>query len=407
MRIRKKQDRWNFPVYQSNAVIQSRKHFGIIEHRLFRLALADLRPKLKNSLYYDEEFRPFHMTAKEVLDMFQEVTGGERHSLYERLLVAHRTMIGSYVEIGTAKDHVLFPVFERIKFSAKEGLSIQFHKDMRKLLLDLEKGNYTRTFLRLSFSLSSTYSLILLELMLQYQGMKKDGVIERDLTVEELRFSMDVPENAYDGRMNNFRKRVIDAAIAEINEKTDYYIEPKYGLNRGKYNKVTGFHFVLHLPQVVQSEAVLPAPAADLEERLKKYGVHWKTARRLAEMPQAEENLAIALKHIDRGEAKNPAAYIKSAIEQDWNRQREAMQRALEEEKREREDKKKWDRQAHGIDGSGDIQPMQESQPRQEFDERELLDKVSKNDPLLAEAAEKLLRAMRRRRAEKRQEAGK
>ena len=406
MRKRTAKESKSLTVYQSNPILQARKSYGIIEHRLFRLALADLRPKLKNSLYYDEEFRPFQMPVKEVMELFEEA-GIERDGMYARLKQSCKSMFKSHFALMEGKDFELCHVFEKIKFTAKEGLFIQFHKDMKKLLLDLEQGNYTRTFLRLSFSLSSTYSLILLELMLQYQGMKKDGVIERDLTVEELRFSMDVPENAYDGRMNNFRKYVIDAAIAEINEKTDYYIEPKYGLNRGKYNKVTGFHFVLHLPQVVQSEAVLPAPAADLEERLKKYGVHWKTARRLAEMPQAEENLAIALKHIDRGEAKNPAAYIKSAIEQDWNRQREAMQRALEEEKREREDKKKWDRQAHGIDGSVEIQPIQESQPRQKLDEKELLDKVSKNDPLLAEAAEKLLKAVRRRRSEKKQEVGK
>ena len=370
MRKRTAKESKSLTVYQSNPILQARKNYGIIEHRLFRLALADLRPKLKNSLYYDEEFRPFQMPVKEVMELFEEA-GIERDGMYARLKQSCKNMFKSHFALMEGKDFELCHVFEKIKFTAKEGLFIQFHKDMKKLLLDLEQGNYTRTFLRLSFSLSSTYSLILLELMLQYQGMKKDGVIERDLTVEELRFSMDVPENAYGGRIDNFKSRVIDAAIAEINEKTDYYIEPKYGLNHGKYNKVTGFHFVLHL------------------------------------MPQAEENLAIALKHIDNGEAKNPAAYIKSAIEQDWNGQREAMQRALEEEKREREDKKKWDRQAHGIDGSGDIQPVPESPPRQKFDERKLLDKVSENDPLLAEAAEKLLRAMRRRRAEKRQEAGK
>lgn len=380
--VKGKNDRRDLAVYQANPLVQARKHYGIIEHRLFRLAIADLRPKLKNSLYYDEEFRPFQMTAKEVLDQFQGVTGGERHSLYERIFEAHKNMIGSYVQIGTAKAHRLFPVFEEISFSVKDGLSIQFHRNMKKFLLDLEQGNYTRSLLRFAFSLSSTYALILLELMLQFQGKQKDGVIERDLSIEELRFSMDVPEDAYKGRMNNFRKRVLDAAIREINEKTDYHMEQKYGLLRGQYNKVTGFHFVLHLPEAKEKEP--PAPADGMEERLKKYGIHWSTARRLSKMPHVEECLQIALEDIGKGKAKNPAAYIKAAIEQDWQGQREAIKRALEEEERERREKKKWDLERIGM--SPQIEDFKEPE-----EQEARLEEIAKGKSPFSEIARKIL----------------
>ncbi len=379
-----KNDRRELAVYQANPLIQARKHYGIIEHRLFRLAIADLRPKLKNSMYYDEEFRPFHMTAKELLDQFQGEEGGERHSLYERIFEAHKNMMGSYVQIGTAKDHTLFPVFDMIKFNVKEGLSIQFHRSMKKFLLDLEHGGYTKSLLRLAFSLSSTYALILLELMLQYQGRQKNGRIERDLDMEELRFSMDVPENAYDGRMNNFRKRVVDAAIREINEKTDYRMEPKYGLLRGKYNRVTGFHFVLHLPEAKEQEKEPPAPADGMEERLKKYGIHWSTARRLSKMPNVEGCLQIALENIQKGKAKNPAAYIRAAIEQDWQSQREAVKRAMEEEERERKDKKKWDLEATRRAF------MVEDSKRQE-ERRQSLEEIAKGESPFSGLARKIL----------------
>ena len=345
MSRRKREKSKELAVYQSNPLVQARKHYGIMEHRLFRLAVADVRPKLKNSLYYDEEFRPFHMDTAEIIEIFQS-EGMERDGIYTRLRESCKNMFDSHFEIRNGKDFELCHVFDKIKFSTKEGLDIQFHRDMRKLLLNLEHGNYTRSLLRLAFSLSSTYALILLELMLQFQGMQKDGRIERDLSMEELRVSLDIPANAYDGRMDNFRKRVVDAAIREINEKTDYHMEPKYGLLRGQYNRVTGFHFVLHLPKVKELDSEPPAPADGMEERLKKYGIHWNTARRLAKMPHVEECLQIALENIQKGKAKNPAAYIKAAIEQDWQGQREAVKRALEEEKRERMDKKKWDLEA-------------------------------------------------------------
>ena len=104
----------------------------------------------------------------------------------------------------------------------------------------------------------------------------------------------------------------------------------------GRYNKVTGFHFVLHLPEAKEPEKELPALSDGMEERLREYGVHWSTARRLAKMPHAEECLQIALEHIREGKARNPAAYIKAAIEQDWQGQREAVRMALEAEHRER-----------------------------------------------------------------------
>ena len=312
-----KNDRKDLAIYQANPLVQARKHYGIIEHRLFRLAIADLRSKLKNSRYYDEDFRPFHMTTKELLDKFQG-EGGERHSLYERFFEAHKNMAGSYMEIGTSEKHRLVPVFEEITFDVKDGLRIQFNKKMWKILLDLEEGGYTKSFLETSFALSSTYSLTLLELMLQFQGMQKEGIVERDLSMEELRFLMDVPEDAYDGRVDNFRRFVVDAAISEINDKTEYYIEPNYGLLRGQYNRVMGFHFVLRFPEYKEREQqqALPAPSNELVERLVKYGLDENTAKRLSQMPHAEECLQIAIKNIHK--SKNPAAYIKSAIEQDW-----------------------------------------------------------------------------------------
>ena len=297
-----------------------------------RMAIADLRPQLKNAKYYDDTFRPFHIDTKELL---KQLHGDSNNRIYGQLRKACRNL-AKVIEIGDITHFDIYAVFDRISFDIKKGLDMQFSRSMEKFLLQLEHGEYTRTMLQLAFSLSSTYALILLELMLQYQGMQKNGIIERELSMEELRFSMDVPEDAYGGRIDNFKRCVLDAAIREINEKTDYRIEPKYGLLRGRYNKVTGFHFVLHLPETKEPEKELPALSDGMEERLRKYGVHWSTARRLAKMPHAEECLQIALEHIREGKARNPASYIKAAIEQDWQGQREAVRMALEAEHRER-----------------------------------------------------------------------
>lgn len=255
--------------YQANPLVQARKNYNLIEHQLFRLAIADLNPKLRNSQYYDEQFPTFHLSTDEVVKMFQGEKGNS-HSIYEKLLISARNMAKSNIEIGTAKAFKIFPVFDTIEFTVKDGLTVIFHRNMKPFLLDFDKGNYTRCYLQLAFELSSRYSLILLELMLQYRGAQKNNIIERRITPEELKFALDVDDNAYKDRINNFKLKVINPAIKEINEKTNYYIEPDYKIERGRWRKIKAFVFTLILPNADEEgvpkaepkKEAIPAPVA-------------------------------------------------------------------------------------------------------------------------------------------------
>ena len=236
----------NNEYYQANALVQARtKKYDIVEHRLFRMAVAELNPKLKNSKYYDEEFPTFHLSTEEVIKEFGEDKND--HRIYEKLLLAYRNMIQSYVEVGDPKNPKLYPIFAEIDFSVKNGLTIQFNPKMKPFLLNFESGNYTRCFLEMAFELSSKYSLILLELMLQYRGTQKNKIIERRITPEELRFALGVKDNTYE-LMSNFTRKVIDPAIKEIDQKTNYYINPDYKIERGRWRKIKAFVFTMILP---------------------------------------------------------------------------------------------------------------------------------------------------------------
>lgn len=231
--------------YQSNVLVQARKHYGIIEHRLFRLALSACNPEFKGSKFYDTEFKPFHLDALEVRNLFDQ----EDKRIYEKLTFACHNMVKSYIEVGNAKEFLLFPVFEYIEFSVEKGLDLKFNARMKPFILELSQGNYTQSFLQLSFALSGKRALTLLELMLQYRGKAKGGIIERTIDVDELRFAFDVDDNAYKGRMNNFKQIVLNPAIKEINEKTDYYIDPEYDILYGRYKAIKSFTFRMRVPK--------------------------------------------------------------------------------------------------------------------------------------------------------------
>lgn len=233
--------------YQANPLVQARRNYDILEHRILRLAIANLNPKLKNSQYHDEQFPSFHLSTDEVFAQFQSNDKND-HRIYKKIHSACVNMMKSYIQIGDVKNFTLFPVFHRIKFTVAEGLTIQFHEDMKPFLLNFESGNYTRCYLQLAFELSSKYSLILLELMLQYRGTQKHNIIERRITPEELKFALDVDDNAYQGRINNFKLKVINPAIKEINEQTNYYICPDYKTEYGRWRKIKAFVFTMILP---------------------------------------------------------------------------------------------------------------------------------------------------------------
>lgn len=123
----------------------------------------------------------------------------------------------------------------------QKGLLIRFHEKLKPYILDLVGKAYTVYKLNLLFLLSSEYSQRLIELLLEKQGyLKKQDKVFRILTIEEVREKLNVPDGKYKNRIDNFRFRVLDEPIKEINEKTNYFVW--YEVKKTG-RKVTGFKF--------------------------------------------------------------------------------------------------------------------------------------------------------------------
>lgn len=235
--------------YLNNAIINSRKPFGMTEHRIFRLALTDLKPQFKNmksNYNADQDFRPFFISTMELMNLFK-ATGSKAN--YERVKQAANNLMNTHIEIGTADHFTLFPLFDFISYDATKGLKLKFHDRLKPLLLDLNNNAYTKSFLKLSFSLTRPRSLTLLEMLLEDRYKAKNGIIIKEFTVEELKFAFNISPEKYKGRMNNFRTHTLDPAINEIDEKTNYYIRPDYEVKYGKGNKIESFVFTFILPK--------------------------------------------------------------------------------------------------------------------------------------------------------------
>jgi len=327
----------NITIYQHNDFLTAKKDYSIVAQRICRMAIAAVRPHLsKNTNFHTKEFNYFFIETSELQKVFKE-TNWEKLNKKIELVVNE---LWKPIKVGDHRNFDSFVIFDFIGWKEKKGLTLKFSDIMKKFLIELDMGNYTKLQLKAAFQLSSTYALILLDLMLQYQGKAKKGIIERTLSIDDLRFSLNVPENAYADRIDNFRRIVLDYPIKEINEKTEFHIFPNYELLRGKYNKVTGFKFRMALPKVKEaneseekaSKVSEETDARDLVERLKRFGIHGRVAKRLATLENAEESFAIAMKYIRNGTVANKAAYIRKAIEEDYYGQSEEVNRVRREE---------------------------------------------------------------------------
>lgn len=208
--------------YQLNPLVNAQKNFNVMETRLFYLGLQDINPHLTNKdKYFDEEFPDTLITPAQLKEIFG-------HGQYlKEVKKACRKLIGTSIEINYEDGFDLFTVFQHLKYKEKVGLHIKFNEDMRPFILDIYKGfkkyGFTKIEMQQIFVLESAYAMRILELMLQYNGKKKRGIIKRKVEIEELRKRLSVPAESYK-KMKDFRKNVLDLPIGEIEKKTKYTI---------------------------------------------------------------------------------------------------------------------------------------------------------------------------------------
>ena len=254
-------------IYQSNPFLEMQKSFkDVLELRIFFLAQTDVRPHLpgvKDEGRWDKEFRTFRMPAAQVVELFT-TDGTTRKNLYQRLKGACEGMIGSYVKQenpNKPNDFAFYTVFSTIKFNAEAGLTVCFSEEMRPYLLELQNVKYARLKLENSLALSSTYAINLLNYLLEYSfhGKRHGGKFWREVELDELRFVLNVPKDAYQGRMDRFRNRVLDNPIKEINDKLPYRITYT-PIKNGR--KVSGFRFDVVVLNYEQKLEQLPAASS-------------------------------------------------------------------------------------------------------------------------------------------------
>lgn len=355
-------------VVQANPLIEARKEMNVTEMRLFVLGLQDITPHIKDDTLHDVDFHETIIPYSELMELFGKEYNGNITNLKKQVKKASRCVIELSSENG---GFGFASIYRKIRYEPNKGLIIHFNDELKPYILELVNQAYTRYKVKAFFSLSSSYSWRILESLLEKQGYLRQGNKEifLVLTVEELRFRLNVPDGLYKGKMCNFRSRILDLPIKEINEKTDYFVW--YEVQKTG-RKVTGFKFWMKLKKAAETVETIeenpaqenelpavPAPAsvksdrealkADMEAEgmpkaaintwLKRYGVEGAAA-----------SWRLAVEHADgktetHGKGTQRKKYIKACMERHIaaiNEDEAALKAEIDErEKRVAEEKKR------------------------------------------------------------------
>lgn len=223
-------------VVKSNRLITAFQKLTLSEIRLIQLAIVDARES-GNGLHTD---KPLRIDALRYAEAF----GLTKQTAYKLLTEAEDRLFErkfTFIDQDDGKP-VKSRWVQRAKYLNNEGgIEIIFTYDVINEIsrIDGFEQFFTSYLLEQTALLNSVYSVRLYELLIQWKSVGKTPTFE----IDQFRAQLGVAVNEYPA-MGNFKRRVLDLAVNEVNEKTNIIVEYDQ-LKTGK--TITGFRFKFKL----------------------------------------------------------------------------------------------------------------------------------------------------------------
>lgn len=221
-------------IVKDNALINASYYLDLVEQRLILLAIIEARANKNDT----DNSKDFVVCAQSYVEHF-EVTN---NTAYEALRNATKTLFERrFTYQRYSNKGVLETVVSRwvqnIAYAENEAyVSIRFSDDVMPLITQLEK-HFTSYQLEQVKDLSSIYAIRLYEMLVQWRATGQT----QQIPIDELRYKLGIEPSQYQ-KMVNFKSRVLDVAIKQINDHTD--ITAKYDqIKKGRAISAFTFNF--------------------------------------------------------------------------------------------------------------------------------------------------------------------
>lgn len=307
----------NHVVFQHNNLIEARYTLNLQEKRIIFLLMSEINPNdhilKKHYLKIEELIRLVGLKGQSAYSEIKRITLNliKKELTVERVDKSEKLQT-NWLSCAEYKDN-----------EGIVGLAINSH--LRPFLLQL-RGHYTILQREAVLKIKSVYGVRLYELLKQ-----KETFRSRDFDLEDLRYFCGIDDSTY-SRYVDFKRRVLEIAKREINDKTDIrveYEEIKHG------RKVKGIRFkIMSNPSYfetkeererkqflkhLQEENKARNP---IIERLQNIGLARSTAYKLLKdysNEPVERALEVVETQMLKGNARHPKALFRQALREGWS----------------------------------------------------------------------------------------
>ena len=265
-------------VVKDNALINASYNLDLVEQRLILLAIIEARQSGKGINAND----PLIIHAESYINQFS----AHRNTAYQALkdacddLFARQFSYQSLSDKGNIQHHKSRWVSEVIYVEKEAVVKLIFVFSIIPLITRLEE-QFTKYDIEQVSGLTSAYAVRLYELLIAWRSTGKTPIIE----IQKFRQKLGVLDTEYK-QMNDFKKRVLDIAINQINEKTDIKVK----VEQHKTGRaISGFSFKFKQKQTEISEkSVSPQRDQNTPDLFTKMTdpQRFLFAHKLSEMPE-------------------------------------------------------------------------------------------------------------------------
>lgn len=218
-------------VVKTNRLIEALQTLSLAETRLLQLAIVGARES-GNGL---DSSIPLSISASEYAKEFKVTP----EAGYLALKSAEETLFERrFTLIDSDKNPIKSRWVQDVKYIQEQGrIEITLSRVVAKEITKIDglKDFFTSYLLEKTSGLNSVYAIRLYELLIKWKTVKKTNVYE----IENFRNQLGLGVTEYK-QMNNFKARVLDVAVDQINKNTD--ITVKYEQHK-RGVKIYGFSF--------------------------------------------------------------------------------------------------------------------------------------------------------------------
>ena len=205
-------------VVKDNSLIDASFNLSLVEQRLMLLAIVEARELDK--LTPDT---PIEVKATAYRDQYKV----DESNAYSQLADATKQLFNrqfSYIDRYDDTDAVTVSRWvNEVTYVNDKGMVVMYlNRNVISMISRLE-ANFTQYLLEQVSEFKSKYSIRLYELLIKYRDIGNS----KKYSIDELRGKLGLEDNEY-STMSNFKSRVLDIAIKEINKSDNTDIQIKY-----------------------------------------------------------------------------------------------------------------------------------------------------------------------------------